>query len=153
MTLMFCVLMSLQTKAQTPAVEFVERLDDGSVIVTVDGVRFRGFNTAQMRELGRQRIEFEAGQAQLAATNEEKSLLEKRLQKSQQAFVLTTEELAETKAIADKYKKMYETEQSLRQAAEKLPAKKSALNKLLDHPLTKLVVVIAAGTVAAKARK
>lgn len=120
-----CLLLSafgLTCKAQE--LRLVERLADGSIIVTLDGVEFRGFNDAKMGELLKQKRDLEDANKTLAEkdTQIKEALLQRDLAQAREALekeraAYFEKDFNRAREDADRWHSLFVSERELRQEA------------------------------------
>ena len=153
MTTLFCIANCNPAYAQIkqPDVQIVERLDDNSFILTIDGAKYRAINAEQMKNVQQTRINYEfctEENSNLTAQNEKLRLA---FNTSRQNLDAASEQINLEKLRGDKFSEMYESEKRLREQAEKLPRSQNALEKIFGNPIVQTAIVVVAGAVAAKA--
>ena len=131
-------------------VQINERLPDGTLIITVDGKKYRALTVEQIRQVQIWKVGFES-------LTEENTLLRMQNKSLRESVELSAKDKADAAAElnlanerGDNFKKLYEDERALRLKSEQLPPKKNTLEKILDHPVTKIIVVAVVGVTAAR---
>ena len=123
----------------------VEGMKDGSYIVSIDGVKYRAFQEARVRQFALDRTELlglRSERDKLTANEMRASAIARKFQ--DELASADAETLIEA-ARADKFKTMYERENALRLNAEALKQPKF----LFSSKFAKALVVVAAVTTGA----
>lgn len=146
---LFCTLNS-NAQVRAEQIELIERLPDGTIVLTIDGAKYRALQADHLRKVAEMRVNFEScseANTELIAQN---NLLKISIQEVSNDAQLADSLAKLENRRADEFKKMLEDERALRIQAEKLPKKKNIFEKILTHPVTQIVLVATAGVVAAK---
>lgn len=131
-------------------IQITEKLPDGSIILTVDGVKYRALTVTQLRQI-------QENKANLESCSEENSLLAQSSEKLKSALRLSEKNTAIAVAEkdlerkrGDEFKKLFEDERALRLSVNVPPKNKNIIEKILSHPVTQIALVAITGAVAAK---
>lgn len=131
-------------------VEVEERLPDGSVLVTIDGVRYRALPAELLRKVVETRVELDACDTELDIVRERSETLQKAFDTSRRDAALAAEQIGFERRRGDEYKRLFEAERELRLAAERLPGKKNVFEKIFGNRFLQMAIVGTAAVVAAK---
>lgn len=146
---LFCTLSS-NAQVRPEQIEVNERLPDGTIILTINGVKYRALQTDHIQRMIEMRVNLESciktNTVLVEKTNTLSEIIQKAKNETQLADMLANGE----RRRADEFKKMLEDERALRTQAEQLPKKKNIIEKILRHPVTQIILVATAGTIAAK---
>lgn len=148
-TILFCTAIC-QAQIKAEEVQINERLPDGSVILTIDGVKYRALTVDQLRKIQEMSVNYQS----TLQTNEilqlQNQSLKATIQKITQDLAVAGTQISNETKRGDEYRRLYEEERRLRIAAEKLPQKKNVLEKIFNSPITQIVLVGVAGVIASK---
>ena len=150
-TILFCTsICQAQIKAED--VRINERLDDGSIILTIDGVKYRALTADQLRKIQEMSVSFQSCVKENETLTQQNQNLKAQIEKTTQELMVADAQITNEQKRGDEYKKMLEDERALRQQAEKLPKKRNTFERILNHPLTQALTVAIIGTIAVKKR-
>lgn len=140
-----------RSNAQTAKV--TDRLVDGSLIVTVDGVAYRALTAAQIRKVQEIKIERDAAVTENAVLKEQLAAQIARFSNLDRERQLAETQISLEQKRADEFRALFENEKALRIAAEKLRPKTTAIERILKHPAVQVAIVAVSVITAARARR
>jgi hypothetical protein len=150
-TILFCTA-TCRTQVKQEAVQINERLTDGSIILTIDGVKYRALTIEQLRKVQEMSVSFQSCVKENETLTGQNENLKAVIQKKTEELLVADAQINNAQSRADEFKKMLEDERKLRLDAEKLPKKQNVIEKILNHPITQVILVGVAGVIAAKGK-
>jgi len=152
MTMICCIVNCKSVDAQTglDKVQVLEKLDDGSFVLTINGEKYRAITPEQIRQIQAVKINFQACVDTNNNLSDKNLKLQLAFQQAKQDAAVGNAQTLNAKMRGDEFKQMYEDERNLRLSAEKLPKQKNLFEKILNHPVTQIITVVVTGTIAAR---
>lgn len=147
-TILFCTAIS-NAQVREPDVQVNLRLPDGSVILTIDGVKYRALTVEHLRKMQEMSVSFQSCVKENEILQLQNQSLKSLVEKVRQDAAVADAQTINERKRGDEYKKLLEDERALRLQAEKLK-KQNIFEKILNHPITQVVLVGTAGVIAAK---
>lgn len=152
MTMLFCAAHCRIVRAQSAVkseIEITGRLPDGSLILTIDGVKYRAINADGIRRIQETKINLTACQDEKAVLTAKAETLGLETQTAKQDAAAAGEQTRLEAGRADDYKKLFENERELRLEAEKLKTqpKQNIILRILKQPAVAGAIVIIAGKI------
>lgn len=141
------------SNAQTAEVTVAERLADGSLVVTVDGVAYRALTVLQIRKVHQLKIDRDTAVAENAVLKEQLAVQIARVANLDRERQLAEMRLSLEQRRADEFRALFENEKTLRLAAEKLRPKTAVIERILKHPAVQVAIVAVSVITAARHAK
>lgn len=131
-------------EAQVPLNENqVKRVEDGSIVVVLDGIEYRGFNPDKVHELRERKIKLDSATAQLAEADKANKELRNALALAMKDTMFAESQRDIAIANASKYKLAYENTDALLKTAEDLIGRRSRVVEFLDSALGRALTDLA----------
>ena len=134
------------------AVQILEKLPDGSVILAIDGVKYRAITGAQIRDLEAAKINLKACAEETGALSDKIGDLESKAALAQKNEQSATDQATLERRRADEYQRLFENELALRRSVAQPPKRQNIVEKIFSNPVTQVILIGIAGAVAAKHR-
>ena len=145
MTILCCTANCNPAYAQTglDKIEIIERLPDGSVILTINGAKFRAITPDQIRDIQVIKVNLESCTQTNSILTDKNEQLKIAISQTKQDAALASGERDNALKRGDEYKQQYEHERDLRESAEKLkiPKKPHPVVAILSNPTASGAIV------------
>lgn len=128
-TILFCTAIC-NAQIREPQIELNERLPDGSIILTIDGVKYRALTAEHIRKIQEMSVSFRSCVKENETLSEQNQNLKLVFEKAKQDAAVADEQANLERKRSDEYKQLYEKERNLRLQAERLPKQKNFLEKV-----------------------
>ncbi len=147
MTLFFaanCNFAQAQIAQASPDVKILETLPDGSIVIAIDGVKYRAISADQIRQIQEIKINASACQEEKSALSAKIETLKTELQTANQQTAIADAQTKDEHARAEEFKGLFEKERELRQASEKIktPRKPNHVIQILSQPILVGAVIV-----------